>query len=228
MCEDAGDEIDELEENGGLEMPTGKRVSDVVLLNGKDITTLKTEAIKVELKRRGLKKTGNKCTLVERLRAALISEHVSQGVETESDSQKPHLKEKTVKAQSFIKDQEIYLFIEAKVREVCCKEIKNLKSEASTSYANEPLKLLRAKMTPSNKRLREMVSHCTSMKEEAKKLRDENKSLMTAIMFLKDGAYYCYCAYVLRISRYSDFLSVMLIKTVIPLRGLKLSGKSRS
>ena len=27
---------------------------------------------------------------------------------------------------------------------------------------------------------------------------------------LKDGAYYCYCAYVLRISRYSDFLSPML------------------
>ena len=26
----------------------------------------------------------------------------------------------------------------------------------------------------------------------------------------KDGAYYCYCAYVQRISRYSDFLSVML------------------
>ena len=77
MCEDAGDEIDELEENSGLEMPTGKRVSDVVLLNGKDITTLKTEAIKVEIERRGLKKTGNKCTLVERLRAALISEHVS-------------------------------------------------------------------------------------------------------------------------------------------------------
>ena len=27
---------------------------------------------------------------------------------------------------------------------------------------------------------------------------------------IKDSAYYCYCAYVLRISRYSDFLSVML------------------
>ena len=45
---------------------------------------------------------------------------------------------------------------------------------------------------------------------------------------LKDGAYYCYCAYVLRISRYSDFLSVMLIYTGIFLRGLKLSGESRS
>ena len=32
---------------------------------------------------------------------------------------------------------------------------------------------------------------------------------------LKDGAYYCYCAYVLRISRYSDFLSPMLTNTGI-------------
>ena len=45
---------------------------------------------------------------------------------------------------------------------------------------------------------------------------------------LKDGAYYCYCAYVLRIFRYSDFLSVMLTNTGILLRGLKLSGESRS
>ena len=48
------------------------------------------------------------------------------------------------------------------------------------------------------------------------------------IPHIKDGAYYCYCAYVLRISRYSDFLSVMLTNTGIFLRGLKLSGESRS
>ena len=45
---------------------------------------------------------------------------------------------------------------------------------------------------------------------------------------VKDGAYYCYCTYVLRISRYSDFLSPMLTNTGIFLRGLKLSGESRS
>ena len=44
---------------------------------------------------------------------------------------------------------------------------------------------------------------------------------------LKDGAYYCYCAYVLRIARYSGFLWVMLTNTGIYLRGLKLYGKSR-
>ena len=47
-------------------------------------------------------------------------------------------------------------------------------------------------------------------------------------VFIKDGAYYCYCAYVLHISRYSDFLSPMLTNTGIFLRGLKLSGESRS
>ena len=45
---------------------------------------------------------------------------------------------------------------------------------------------------------------------------------------VKDGAYYCYCAYVLHISRYSDFLSPMLTNTGIFLRGLKLSGESRA
>ena len=45
---------------------------------------------------------------------------------------------------------------------------------------------------------------------------------------LKDGAYYCYCAYVLRILRYSGFLSVMLTNTGTFLHGLKISGKSRS
>ena len=44
----------------------------------------------------------------------------------------------------------------------------------------------------------------------------------------KDGAYYCYCAYVLRISRYWDFLSPMVTNTGIFLLGLKLSGESRS
>ena len=47
------------------------------------------------------------------------------------------------------------------------------------------------------------------------------------LQLVKDGAY-CYCAYVLRISSYSGFLSVMLTKTGISLRGLKLSGESRS
>ena len=44
----------------------------------------------------------------------------------------------------------------------------------------------------------------------------------------KDGAYYCYCAYVLRISRYSGLLWVVPTNTGIILRGLKLYGESRT
>ena len=51
---------------------------------------------------------------------------------------------------------------------------------------------------------------------------------LESYVLLKDGAYYCYCAYALRISRYSDFQSPMLTNTGICLRGLKLSGESRS
>ena len=42
------------------------------------------------------------------------------------------------------------------------------------------------------------------------------------------GAYYWYCAYVLRIPRYSGFLCVVPTNTGIFLRGLKLCGKSRT
>ena len=54
------------------------------------------------------------------------------------------------------------------------------------------------------------------------------QSVEPGLTHLKDGAYYCYCAYVLRISRYSGFLSVMLTNTGVFLRSLKLSGESRS
>ena len=67
--------------------------------------------------------------------------------------------------------------------------------------------------------------------------RNNHKIIRSAQMFIfhccgnpygfKDGAYYCYCAYGLRVSRYSDFQSPMLTNTGIFLRGLKLSGESR-
>ena len=46
--------------------------------------------------------------------------------------------------------------------------------------------------------------------------------------FITDGAYYCYCAYVLRIARYSGFLWVVTTNSGIFLRGLKLYGESRT
>ena len=47
-------------------------------------------------------------------------------------------------------------------------------------------------------------------------------------MIIKDGAYYCYCAYVLCISRYSDLLLLVLINTGLFFRGSKLCGESRT
>ena len=59
-------------------------------------------------------------------------------------------------------------------------------------------------------------------------LGEEKLFLTIYLVSLKDGTYYCHCAYALRISRYSDFLSPMFTNTGIFLRGLKLSGESRS
>ena len=74
--------VDGLEEPGELSMAVGEGDTGLVFLNGKDIFSLKTEElkapVKAELDRRGFKKSGNKCTLVERLRTALISERISQ------------------------------------------------------------------------------------------------------------------------------------------------------
>ena len=55
-----------------------------------------------------------------------------------------------------------------------------------------------------------------------------NQVLDLVINVLKDGAYYCYCAYVLRTSRYSGFLSVMPTNTEIFLQGLQLSTETGS
>ena len=44
----------------------------------------------------------------------------------------------------------------------------------------------------------------------------------------KEDAHFCYCAYVLRISRYSGFVWVVPTNTGIFLRGLKLCRKSRT
>ena len=52
--------------------------------------------------------------------------------------------------------------------------------------------------------------------------------MWTYFSCLKDGAYYCYCAYVLRIARYSGFLWMVPTNTGIFLRGLKLYGEWRT
>ena len=67
---------------------------------------------------------------------------------------------------------------------------------------------------------------------------DDLSSIITAILLwiiiiinytsFKDGAYFCYCAYVLRISRYLGFLWVVPTYIGIFLSGFKISGESRT
>ena len=173
-----------LEEPSELSMTVGEGDTGLVFLNGKDIFSLKTEELKAELDKRRLKKSGNKCTLVERLRAAMISEHISQTFE--DDRKHSQVKEKPIMTNSHIQDQELYSFIETKVREVCLREIEKLKSEASSSYANETISSLQKENGTLKQRLRELESRHTSMKQEATTLVDENKSLMTAIRLLNN------------------------------------------
>ena len=109
---------------------------------------------------------------MERLRTALISERISQTFENDLEH-------------SFITHQ-IYSFIETKVRDVCLHEIEKLKSEASSSYANETISSLQKENDILKQRLQELESRHTSMKQEATILIDENKSLMTAIRLLNN------------------------------------------
>ena len=69
--------VDGVEEPCKLSMTVGEGDTSLVFLNDRDIFSLKTEELKAELDKRGLKKSGKKCTLVERLRAAMMSEYIS-------------------------------------------------------------------------------------------------------------------------------------------------------
>ena len=59
-------------------------------------------------------------------------------------------------------------------------------------------------------------------------LNGQPKTFMDMCINFKDGAYFCYCAYVLRICRYSGFLWVVPTNTGMFLLGLKLCGESRT
>ena len=65
------------------------------------------------------------------------------------------------------------------------------------------------------------VSETTFLKTKVLTRPIKRTSLARIFRFslFKDGACYCYCAYVLRISRYSDFLWVVLMNSGIFLLG---------
>ena len=57
---------------------------------------------------------------------------------------------------------------------------------------------------------------------------DYSHSMFLQSTFFKDGAYICYCTFVLRISRYSGFLWVVPTNTGIFLRSLNLCWEGRT
>ena len=59
-------------------------------------------------------------------------------------------------------------------------------------------------------------------------INGERIAMPDQVTEFEDGAYFCYCAYVLCISRYSAFLWVVPTNTGIFLRGLKLCRENRT
>ena len=113
--------VDGVEEPCELSMTVGEGDTGLVFLNDRDIFSLKTEELKAEVDKRGLKKSGKKCTLVERLRAAMMSEYISPQ-SFENDHKHLQVKEKPIKTNSYIQDHEIHSSIEFKGKEVCLHE----------------------------------------------------------------------------------------------------------
>ncbi|CAH3140907.1 unnamed protein product, partial [Porites evermanni] len=162
----------------------------LALPDNKEISSLKIEELKAELDKRGYKKSGNKCTLVQRLRDAIVSEKLgSQTIETDTTFSQI---ESPANGQDNPRVDDIYSFIEIKVKEVCqmrsAKPGNHLKQEASTSYSNETISSLREENNLLNIRLQELQSRNDSLREEARTLSDENKSLMTVIRLLNNQA----------------------------------------
>jgi len=99
----------------------------MALPDNREISSLKIEELKAELDKRGLKKSGNKSTLIHRLRDAIVSEQQSsQPVETDST----FIQASAVNGQTFIQGtpnmEDIYSFTEIKVKDVCRLEIESL------------------------------------------------------------------------------------------------------
>ena len=82
--------------------------------------------------------------------------------------------------------EDLSSFIQTKVKEVCRSEIENLKSEASASYANELVISLQNENKDLQDKLQELESHHIILKQEANALREENKSLLTAIRLMNN------------------------------------------
>ena len=127
------------------------------------VSSLKTDELKAELIKRGLKRSGHKSVLIDRLRAAIQSQ--DQGEEPIERSSSNADMDKLI-FQDFI-----LLLKLIKVKEVCRFEIENLKSEASASYTNELVISLQNENKDLQDKLQKLESHHTILKQEANSLR---------------------------------------------------------
>ena len=89
------------------------------------ISSLKTEELKAELKKRGLKQSGNKSVLTDRLLAAIQSQdHGEESTETSrSDAVMDEHETACPCSNDKLTIDDLSSFIEAKVKEVCRFEI---------------------------------------------------------------------------------------------------------
>ena len=146
------------------------------------VSSLKTDELKAELNKRGLKRSGNKSVLIDRLRTAIQSQdHDEEPFERSSSTVDRDERETALScANNKLTIEDLSSFIETKVKEVCRFEIENLKSEASASYANELVISLQNENKDLQDKLQELESHHIILKQEANALREENKSVTVA------------------------------------------------
>ena len=85
VSDDAENEGDAEPDESVRRAEISKSNQHMALPDNREISSLKIEELKAELDKRGLKKSGNKSTLVHRLRDAIVSEQQnSQAIETDS------------------------------------------------------------------------------------------------------------------------------------------------
>ena len=101
---------------------------------------------------------------MQRIPDAIVSEKLgSQTIETDTTFSQI---ESPANGQDNPRVDDIYSFIEIKVKEVCRLEIEKLKQEASTSYSNETIASLWEENNLLNIRLQELESRNESLREE--------------------------------------------------------------
>ena len=131
------------------------------------VSSLKTDELKAELNKRGLKRSGNKSVLIDRLRAAIQSQdHDEEPFERSGSNVDRDERETALSCanNTELTIEDLSSFIETKVKEACRLEIENLESEASASYANELVTSLQNENKDLQDKLQELESHYIILK----------------------------------------------------------------